>query len=771
MEKQQNSSNNSSEMEAKTPNFLAYNETWVGRESLIKKLTNKVKSSYRLLILVGITGIGKTALGYKLAVELKDWFSDWDYYLKKDFDNEEQTSDFGSVAAKLLEKSGEVVTPDDRKDTQLLMYRLVRHLQENRYLVQIDSLENILQGNEKEGWSDFKDEWWVKFFTTWLNSDTCQSCLILTSQDLPAQIDLEGDYQNWYSQLLSGLEEKEQLALFNKIGLDVSETAESKSYLERIGKAYEGHPLALRVIAGEIVNHPFNGNVLVYWNEYGKEVEEVEKAIEEAKTKKITVSANDQYNLHKYTRSLRKNVKNRLEKAFNRLKVEAHEAYLLLCESSVYRCEVPKKFWLNHLKYWDIDKDKWEIALDTLRDRYLVEQRSDNEKNQLQVRQHNLIRGVSLEHLRRLGDEDDDTQDSNQAFESNIQPSSPKIDILIITALKDELDALKNCDNQSGNTWQELKDSSNYFYYKTTLNHKNGTQLNIVAARPVEMGENYTNNLATRLISELKPGCLAMTGVCAGNRKDTFLGDVIVANRVFKFDYGKLVAYYESTDNQKIRTEEIFHDIRTYNLKRQWEFTIQDFPQDWLNTIQTSRPKSYYHQERWLVHKLYDFQQQPDKHSSPDQHPERQTECPDWRKVIQRLREKELLKTDSLELTEKALKEVNNERLEYLEEQCYKDPLNPEIRPGVIATTSKVQKDPQLFQRIEKLQRKILGVEMEGAAIGAVAEIHEIPIIIVKGVQDYADYDKSDQFRQYAAEVSARFLLAFFTTSDALEHS
>ncbi|ABG50722.1 Nucleoside phosphorylase-like [Trichodesmium erythraeum IMS101] len=117
-----------------------------------------------------------------------------------------------------------------------------------------------------------------------------------------------------------------------------------------------------------------------------------------------------------------------------------------------------------------------------------------------------------------------------------------------------------------------------------------------------------------------------------------------------------------------------------------------------------------------------------------------------------------------MELTEKAQKEINNERLEYLEEQRYKDPSYPQIHTGVIATTNKVQKDPQLFQRIEKLQRKILGVEMEGAAIGAVAEIEEIPIIIVKGVQDYADYDKSDKFRQYAAEVSARFLLAFLTT-------
>ncbi|NEP27924.1 hypothetical protein [Moorena sp. SIO3I6] len=343
-------------------------------------------------------------------------------------------------------------------------------------------------------------------------------------------------------------------------------------------------------------------------------------------------------------------------------------------------------------------------------------------------------------------------------------PSSTTIDILIITALKDELDALKNCDNQSGKTWQELKDSSDYPYYQTTLTHSNGTQLTIVAAHPVEMGEYYTNNLATRLVSELKPRCLGMTGVCAGNKEKTFLGDVVVANRVFKFDYGKLVASYENQHGKQIITEEIFHDIRTYNLKGQWDITIQNFPEDWLNTIQIPRPKSYYHQERWLLHKLYDYQQQPDCYHSPQSHPERRTECPDWREVRKRLIEKDLLESDGLGLTEQAIKEINNERLDYLEEEHYKDPLNPQIKIGVIATTSKVQKDPKLFERLEKLQRKALGVEMEGAAIGAVAEIHEIPMIVVKGVQDYADYDKNDQFRHYAAEVSARFLLAFFTT-------
>jgi hypothetical protein len=307
------------------------------------------------------------------------------------------------------------------------MNRLVRHLQENRYLIQLDSLENILEGNEEEGWSNFKDEWWVKFITTWLNVDTCESCLILTSQDLPAQIPSVGTRsQNfWLCQPLSGLEKLEQLAFFNKTRLDVSESAEGRPYLERIGRAYEGHPLALRVIAGEIVNRPFCGHVLGYWNEYGKEVEEVEKAIEEAENQGIIASADDQFNLHKFTKNLRRNVKNRLVKAFNRLKAEAREAYLLLCESSVYRCEVPKNFWLNHLKYWDIDQDKREMALDTLRDRYLVEEKVD-ENNKLQVRQHNLIRGVSLESLRRLDDEDN-TQDSEQVSESNIQSTAPTL--------------------------------------------------------------------------------------------------------------------------------------------------------------------------------------------------------------------------------------------------------------------------------------------------------------------------------------------------------
>ncbi|WP_026098990.1 phosphorylase family protein [Kamptonema formosum] len=396
------------EAQARSTNFFALDDTWVGRENLIRDLSRRVRESCRLLILVGITGIGKTALGERLAVELSDWFDgDWTKFHEENFDNEEQTSDFASVAARWLEKWGELITPEDRKDTQRLLYRLVRHLRENRYLVQIDSLEKILQGNEEEGWSDFQDEWWVRFFQNLLAADSCESSIILTSQDLPAQLPTIGTrYQNfWYCQPLSGLEEIERLALFEKTGLDVGTESGGKPYLERIGRAYEGHPLALRVIAGEIRNQPFDGNVLAYWNQYGKEVEEVEKAIEEATTKGITASADDKFNLHRYTRSLRRNVRVRLEKTFNRLAQDVRYAYILLCEASVYRCPVPEDFWLSHLEDWDRDEEEQQVALDALRDRYLVEEVV--ERDRCLLRQHNLIRGVSLEHLRKLDDDDE----------------------------------------------------------------------------------------------------------------------------------------------------------------------------------------------------------------------------------------------------------------------------------------------------------------------------------------------------------------------------
>jgi nucleoside phosphorylase len=385
------------------PNFFAYDNCWVGQDGLIYDLSDRILTGEtRLLVLLGITGIGKTALGERLAVESVEWFgNDWSRFHQENFDNEQQSSDFASVAERWLRLWGEIIIPEDRKDPQRLLNHLVRHLCQNRYIIQMDSLENILQGNEEEGWSEFQDAWWIKFFESYLKAGSCQSSIILTSQDLPGQIQLieTQSQKNCYFQALSGLMQSEQLALFEKTALDVSPNSVSRIYLERIGSAYEGHPLALRVIAGEINNQPFNGNVLAYWKRYGAEVEEVEKAIEEEKEGKMT--GEDSWKLDRFTKTLRRNVRSRLNKTFARLQDEAKWAYVLLCESSIYHHPVPIDCWLGHLDDWDVSKDQQITALNILRDRCLVEE-CVGDNNEILLRQNNLVRSVSLEFLKHL---------------------------------------------------------------------------------------------------------------------------------------------------------------------------------------------------------------------------------------------------------------------------------------------------------------------------------------------------------------------------------
>ena len=68
--------------------------------------------------------------------------------------------------------------------------------------------------------------------------------------------------------------------------------------------------------------------------------------------------------------------------------------------ASVYRCEVKEQWWLMNLEDEGYSQEQQKAAMETLRERYLVEDGGiDDEDNRL-VGQHNLIRSVAIE--RRL---------------------------------------------------------------------------------------------------------------------------------------------------------------------------------------------------------------------------------------------------------------------------------------------------------------------------------------------------------------------------------
>ncbi|MEB3178142.1 MAG: AAA family ATPase [Nostocaceae cyanobacterium] len=395
------------------PEFFAYDSSWVGREKLVAELTDKLRGSCRLLLILGLTGIGKTALAEKLAVELQDWFGrDWKQKLRRaNFDYEDKANDFASVAARWLEEWGERLSPEERKPERLL-YRLTNYLGKNQVLILIDSLEKLLTENEVDGWGDFADEWWERFFLNILSAESCQSRIIITSQDLPVKL-VDSRYKNfWYRQILYGLTEPEQIALFETTGLDGSDDSADKPLLMRIGKAYKGHPLVLRVIIGEILSEPFNGDVQAYWDDdrenTREKIEEVEKALAEAEQGK-TLGVQDEWELHKLTKQVREQVnKQRLQIAFNRLKRDVKEAYILLCAASVYRASEKEEYWLKHLVHWwkrlskqDCSKELQIRALEELSNRFLVEESFNHNKKRV-LGQHNLIRSVAIEHRNQL---------------------------------------------------------------------------------------------------------------------------------------------------------------------------------------------------------------------------------------------------------------------------------------------------------------------------------------------------------------------------------
>lgn len=365
---------------------------WVGREGLIADLVEKLRGECRVLSVVGLTGIGKTSLAGQLAKNssLKEFLPG----LKTLSFYQELSPSFGAVARlvlgdELLKSQPQLVA---KENEELLLQTMVEVLQRHGFLLIIDMVEAVLEPDGKGG-HKFMEPVFAKFLDRVVLAEAMRTRVILTSQDRPPVM-AQGRFPDRNcTQPLGGLSQEEAMELFRQWDLDL-EAEGNESYLQRIVAIYEGHPLALRVIAGEIRSNPYDGSVAAYWGNYGADFEEVERL----KTATEGDPGKDRLDLTP-SDDLQELVARRIDASFQRLREGYPLACQLLCMGAAsMRNAWPREAWLNLIGEYPYEEQK--LAWLVLQRRLFLEVERSN--NKILYRLHGLMRQVGLKNLAEL---------------------------------------------------------------------------------------------------------------------------------------------------------------------------------------------------------------------------------------------------------------------------------------------------------------------------------------------------------------------------------
>jgi WD40 repeat protein len=213
-----------------------------GRDYELAKLQEwSSQDRCRLIAILGMGGIGKTALSVKLAQQLQ---TEFDFVIWRSLRN----------APSLETLLTDLVTfLSDQQETQPELGKLVNCLRQSRCLVILDNLETLLDaervGQFRPGFENYGE------LLRSLGEVGHQSCIVLTSREKPAEVAaLEGTALAVRSVRLDGSIEAAQAILQAK-GLRGT-AAERQALADRYGNS----PLALKIIATSI-QELFDGSI------------------------------------------------------------------------------------------------------------------------------------------------------------------------------------------------------------------------------------------------------------------------------------------------------------------------------------------------------------------------------------------------------------------------------------------------------------------------------------------------------------------------------
>jgi len=316
-------------------------------------------------------------------------------------------------------------------------------------------------------------------------------------------------------------------------------------------------------------------------------------------------------------------------------------------------------------------------------------------------------------------------------------------DVCVVCALPEEARALMDVfTDRFGEGFDKDFGADNREFRKTVIRNDMNEELKIHVSCPPRFGPVEAGIHCRAVLEEFRPRFAGMTGICAGDKNDVFLGDLVVAERAFIYDGGKF------KENGYVHDVDMFHpnmNVRNY---------VQMFGSWEAEAKKLKRPVSLRGQKDWILHTLLNG-----PHPRVDEIPRDVLErrAPQWKKAVRALQNESLLTQDRYLSDKAAIAEREFEQADF----PFKDPALPKCHVAALASGSSVRSDNP-FAMIQEPVRKAVAVDMEGAAFyRAVADYPGISSLVVKGVCDYADSEKDDSYHDYASKLSAVYMACF----------
>jgi WD40 repeat protein len=233
--------------------------TFYGRTVELATLKQWIlEENCRSISILGMGGIGKTALSVKLSETIQD--QQFQFLLWRTLRNAPPVE--GLVADLIRVLSGDSNTEQRIQEADLppdvagRVSRLMEYLRNQRCLLVLDNVEALLQQGEYSGYFQKKHEGYSELLNR-LAQTSHQSCLVLTSRENPRELTaLEGETLPVRSLRLNGLAGNDSKAILEDKGAFIG----TETDWQTLSDYYSGNPLALKIVASTIQDL-FNGNL------------------------------------------------------------------------------------------------------------------------------------------------------------------------------------------------------------------------------------------------------------------------------------------------------------------------------------------------------------------------------------------------------------------------------------------------------------------------------------------------------------------------------